>query len=1057
MSTHKIIQLLCIVLAPAAVTAAVPVSERQSAGHILAATGVKGGLIVHIDCGDGRLTAALRDNERYIVHGLDTDTKDIETARRHIQSLGLYGPVSVQPWNGVALPYADNLASLVVVDKPNRVSMNEVMRVLRPLGVAYVKSSDKWIKTTKPWPDEIDEWTHWQHSANGNAVARDKVVDSPRRIQWVADPVWQRHHNLVPSTSAMVSSRGRMFIIEDEAPASANAGELPDNWYLVARDAFSGVLLWKMAIKEWGWKTWNTAWEGRFNQPPQLPKRLVAVGDRVYITLGFSAPVSEIDAATGKVLRVLKGTERTDEIIHQDGKLVLSIGHEVPKPSEDRKEAVRRSVCVIDLESGKKLWDKGAYSGLQAKTDGAAPFGRLELVASKKQVFLMDQSAIMSLDLGTGRQNWRIARPKAKEYLITSYFIRYSDQCVLVYQDGVILLAQPTWEPKRGWHSFPGTLYAFSAAHGKLLWKYPYGGWSHNWQPDVFVVDGKVWIHEHTVVEDNDWRTGHRLDKSNIDYFLIGLDLQTGKIKRRFSTNKTLQTDHHHRCYRAKATERFFIASRRGAEFINYETGHSSLNHWARGTCLHGFVPCNGMLYLTPHPCICYLNTKLNGYYALAPRAGHINLPEVDDSVILEPGPAYGKTSAGKGATANANDWPTFRHDTFRSGSTRASVPHSLKLSWEAAVGGKLTPPVVTGGKVFVASIDEHRVVALTESNGKQVWDFTSGGRVDTPPTIYKGLVLFGSADGWAYCLRELDGQLVWRRRLAPEARLIGARDQLESAWPVHGSILVKDDIAYAAAGRSSYLDSGIFLYELDLVTGKILKKRTLYSPDPETDEMIPPDIFVDRKTLQGTKSDILVGAGSGIFMRRERVFGNNTNPMPYLFAGGGFRDENWFNRVSWEVGPVGKSQLLVFTGKRAYGVRAYLGKGLAKSFQRGNKGHGLWAGEWNLAPLSDSDSKNKVKELWSEKVSVRFNALAAAGEILFAAGAIDTIDPADPLAPFEGRADSKLWAVNGKDGRKLSEYHLEGSPVYDGMAVTEGRVFVAMKTGKVICFASTG
>jgi outer membrane protein assembly factor BamB len=1029
----------------------------QSGREILEQTGVKGGLIVHIDCGDGQLTAALRDNERYIVHGLDTNTKDIEAARRHIQSLGLYGPVSVQQWNGVVLPYADNLASLVVVDKPNRISMNEIMRVLRPLGVAYVNSGSKWIKTTKPWPDEIDEWTHWQHSADGNAVARDKVVDSPRRIQWVADPVWQRHHNLVPSTSAMVSSRGRMFIIEDEAQTSANAGELPDKWYLVARDAFSGVLLWKRPIKEWGWKTWNTAWEGRFNQPPQLPKRLVAAGDRVYVTLGFSAPVSEIDAATGKVLRILKGTERTDEIIYQDGKLVLSIGYEAPKPSEGRNKALRRSVCVIDLDSGKKLWDKGAYSGLQAKTDSAAPFGRLELVAGKKQVFLMDQSAIVGLDLDTGRQNWRIARPKAKEYLITRYFIRYSDQCVLVYQDGVILLAQPTWEPKRGWHSFPGTLYAFSAADGKLLWKYPYGGWSHNWQPDVFVVDDKVWIHEHTIVEDNDWRTGHRLDKSNIDYFLIGLDLQTGKIKRRFSTNKTLQTDHHHRCYRAKATERFFIASRRGAEFINYETGHNSLNHWARGACLHGFVPCNGMLYLTPHPCVCYLNTKLNGYYALAPKSERAASAPTTDIAAFEPGPAYEQAYAGRSATANANDWPTFRHDASRSGSTRASVSHKLKLCWEAAVGGKLTPPVVAGGKVFVASIDEHRVVALTESNGKQVWDFTAGGRIDTPPTIHKGLVLFGSADGWAYCLRESDGQFVWRHRLAPEARLIGARNQLESAWPVHGSILVKDNIAYAAAGRSSYLDSGIFLYELDPVNGNILKKRILYSPDPETDEMIPPDIFVDRKTLQGTKSDILVSAGSGIFMRRERVFGDNMNLTPYLFAGGGFRDENWFNRVSWEVGPIGKSQLLVFTDKRAYGVKAYLGKGLAKSFQHGNNGHGLWAGELNLNLLSNSDSKEKGKELWSENVPVRFNALAAAGEILFAAGAIDTINPADPLAPFEGRADSKLWAVDGKDGRKLSEYHLEGTPVYDGMAVTEGRVFVAMKTGKVICFASTG
>jgi outer membrane protein assembly factor BamB len=463
------------------------------------------------------------------------------------------------------------------------------------------------------------------------------------------------------------------------------------------------------------------------------------------------------------------------------------------------------------------------------------------------------------------------------------------------------------------------------------------------------------------------------------------------------------------------------------------------------------------MLYLTPHPCICYLNTKLNGYYALAPRAEHVNPSQIDNSVTFETGPAYGNTSAGKSAKANDNDWPTFRHDISRSGSTSASVSHNLKLSWEADVGEKLTPPVVAGGKVFVASMDDHRVVALSESNGRKVWDFTAGSRVDTPPTIYKGLVLFGSADGWAYCLRDSDGQLVWRRRLAPKSRLIGARDQLESAWPVHGSIMVKDGIAYVAAGRSSYLDSGIFLYELDPLSGKILKQRTLYSTDPETDEMIPPDIFVDRKTIHGTKSDILASAGSGIFMRRERVFGDDTNPRPYLFPGGGFRDENWFNRVNWEIGPVEKAVFLVFSGNRAYGVRAYLKTNPAKSFQHGNQGHELWGGDWSSAPSGDSDPDKQVNELWSENVSVRFNSLAAAGDILFAAGAVDTIDSADPLAPFEGRADSKLWAVNGKDGKKLSEYHLEGSPVYDGMAVTSGRVFVAMKTGKVICFASTG
>ena len=61
-----------------------------------------------------------------------------------------------------------------------------------------------------------------------------------------------------------------------------------------------------------------------------------------------------------------------------------------------------------------------------------------------------------------------------------------------------------------------------------------------------------------------------------------------------------------------------------------------------------------------------------------------------------------------------------------------------------------------------------------------------------------------------------------------------------------------------------------------------------------------------------------------------------------------------------------------------------------------------------------------------------------------------------DPLELFEGRADSKLWAVNCKDGETMSEYDLKGTPVYDGMAVTDGRVVVIMKTGTMICFAST-
>ena len=46
-----------------------------------------------------------------------------------------------------------------------------------------------------------------------------------------------------------------MFYIMDEAPISLPGDHaLPDKWCLAARDAFNGVLLWKVPIERWGWR-----------------------------------------------------------------------------------------------------------------------------------------------------------------------------------------------------------------------------------------------------------------------------------------------------------------------------------------------------------------------------------------------------------------------------------------------------------------------------------------------------------------------------------------------------------------------------------------------------------------------------------------------------------------------------------------------------------------------------------------------------------------------------------------------------------------------------------
>ncbi|MEE8452941.1 MAG: hypothetical protein V3R99_13530, partial [Thermoguttaceae bacterium] len=76
--------------------AAGPVSAAPifSADAIYDATGVQGGLVVHLGCGDGTLTATLRASDRYLVRGLDTDAANVAKTRALLHAKRIYGPVS---------------------------------------------------------------------------------------------------------------------------------------------------------------------------------------------------------------------------------------------------------------------------------------------------------------------------------------------------------------------------------------------------------------------------------------------------------------------------------------------------------------------------------------------------------------------------------------------------------------------------------------------------------------------------------------------------------------------------------------------------------------------------------------------------------------------------------------------------------------------------------------------------------------------------------------------------------------------------------------------------
>ena len=1043
------------------------------AQQILDAAGVKGGLIVHVGCGDGKLTAALRANESYVVHGLDADAANVAKARDALRKAGLYGKVTIDRLVGGRLPHIDNLVNLLVSEDLGKVSMAEVMRVLAPNGVAYVKSGADWAKTVKPRPTDIDEWTHWLHGADGNAVADDLVVGPPRRAQWVAEPRWQRHHEMTPSVSAMVSSGGRVFAIINQALPGITG--MPDRWAVVARDAFSGTFLWQRPIAEWGPSQWNTHsyGHGRWNHPTNIAHRLVAAGDRVYVTLGFNAPLTALDAATGRTVMTYPQTEFTDEILHHEGTLVLSLSAAAQGPGRIKdKPAAKKSVMALNAQTGKVLWRTDGLEGAASKADMIERITHLTMILGGGGVYCVEENAVVALDIETGKEMWRMDRgTRARAVTYGSYYITNLNNTV--YHDGVVLFMEPDPTAKKMPYNAPAkcTMLGLSAKTGKTLWTRKCGFWGHYGNGDLFVIGGLAWVHEATGFE------------------VVALDPRSGEVTKRVSTKEALDQGHHHRCYRNKATTRYLITGRRGTEFVDLASGENLRHHWVRGTCRYGTMPANGLLYAPPHPCVCYITAKLNGFWALAPAKATKDRPAAGAS--LQEGPAYGAAIRNPKSEIRNGDWTTYRGDASRSGCATTKMPAELEPAWQAELGGRLSSPVIAGGKVFVAAVDTHTVHALEEGSGRIAWSYVAGGRVDTPPTVHEGLALFGSADGWVYCLRAADGALVWRRRIAPDDRRMMSREQLESPWPVHGSVLIREGQAYAVAGRSSFLDGGMVVAVLDPRTGKLLRSRRIDSIDPKTGDMVPAQMYYDMPPSDpGALPDILLADGKHVYMRHLKFdpaslasSAASTGPavetpsprkpaarkkpaakkkpasdstrrarvnLPvvgnHLMSTAGLLDDSWFNQTFWTLDGKSHCKLLVFDEKAAYGVKPYAGTARHSrgAFQPGKGGYTLFA-----------NGRPKHTKRWSVKVPVRAVAMVLAGEMLFVAGSPDVVDSQDPWAAIDGRKGAVLWAVSAADGKKVAEYKLSAPPTYDGLAAANGKLYLTTRDGKVLCMSA--
>jgi outer membrane protein assembly factor BamB len=1063
------------------------VSAIDAARQILDATGVEGGLVVHLGCGDGRLTEALSAEDGYLVCGLDVDADNVQRLRQRLGLTGSGGKVSVALSAGGRLPFVDNLVNLIVADGPTEVTNAEMMRALSPGGVAFVKNDGLWTKTVKPWPEEIDQWTHYLHDAAGNAVAEDSLVGPPRHVQWMGAPTWSRNHHTLASISSVVSAAGRVFYIVDEGTAASMA--VPSKWSLVARDAFSGVLLWKRQIKTWAWH------QQRFRSGPvQLQRTLVAEADRVYMPLGIDAPVSALDAATGEIIETYESTKGAEEIILDAGVLFVVTGspateHGAIDPSRRGKAPFPndKSIVAVNARSGDVLWKWS-----DAADTRIVP---VTLAADGSGVFFQAGKGTLCLDRKTGNQVWRWPgvkgnkpgkKPDARQTAEQakagakkkpakkkkSNQLRSPGWAVatLVVQDGVVLAA----DGKR--------LSALSSEDGKPLW-------NRECQPgfksavDVFVIGGLVWLGP-------DFAAGH--------------DLRTGQIKKSgVAVDDVWTTGHHHRCYREKATERYILTGKRGIEFLDLASNDHTRNNWIRGTCQYGIMPANGLIYAPSHACGCFMEAKLYGFWALASESGRrkAGSGETDPrNGRLTRGPAYAEDNSQLSAFSSplSEDWPTLRHDPSRGGSTEMALAAELKTAWQTELGGRISPPVVAEGFALVSIIDAHKIVALDAQDGEIRWTFTAGGRVDAPPTVYRGLALFGSADGSVYCLRLADGKEVWRFRAAPDNLNTVALDQVESVWPVHGNVLVQNGLAYVAAGRSSHLDGGIFLYALDPATGKIVSSSRVTSTHPvldpdrekrksriERQESVQnatdyktftgPDLS-DAFSMEGATTDVLVGDGSSVYLRQirfDRDLVRQKERGLHLFSTARLLDDAENHRSHWVLGtgdfsriPVAYSWIVYNPNRHgshivpSYGLMLSFDETTVWGVRRAGGGYQLF-GQANQAsstkdePPADfrrTEDGTLATVAWSKKLEMRPRAMLHAGGLLVLGGMPEPQEGSPLVSLYDGQEGGVLRIVSATDGEEVSESKLEFPPVWDGMAASSGRLYMSASDGTVHC-----
>jgi outer membrane protein assembly factor BamB len=445
-------------------------------------------------------------------------------------------------------------------------------------------------------------------------------------------------------------------------------------------------------------------------------------------------------------------------------------------------------------------------------------------------------------------------------------------------------------------------------------------------------------------------------------------------------------------------------------------------------------------------------------------------------------------------ASLPAEDWPTYRRDNDRSGSTPEKVNGPLHLQWTysppalprrawSEAGGRTIEghligdrvryddafqPVVVGQRVYFGSTADDQVHCLDLSTGEKRWSFFTGAPVRLAPTVDKGSIYFGSDDGFAYCLDAASGELIWKLRAGPSDEWFLGRGQMVSRWPIRTGILVDNDIAYFGAGIFPHED--VYLHAVDAKTGEVVWTRDDISENDAARDDLSPQGY-----LLASKAQLFVPSGRSMPATFDRKDGVLLHKKTYSWrstAGGvvgGTRallaDGQIYSggahhllAIAQDDGDVGfgwfEGRQMVVAGDEAAIVT---GKAIAridrlKYAVNSRKTHQL---EMDLYSLSSSlrsakgDQADEIREK-IKKAQAEQKELAAVGVIWQKPSEDDAALLMTGDLVISGGKD-RVLGYDRATGDETQQLSVDGEA--RGLVFANGRLIVSTTTGQVVCF----